>query len=549
MTSSARAQISGSVVRTSGDQTYGTTLFLSPVSVGDPRATVLEATTVRTQRDVFGNGNSLVIDGNAVFGDDPDAASSDVGVAGLTVTGASTVNVRRGIHASNDLVFEGPVTLTGNRTLNGGAVKFLSAVVGSGWRLTTNAQAGGLVFGGDVGTAAEPLASIDVFTFQGGDILVNASIYATKITLASNGEVDGGPSHAIHASGEPASVTLRGVAGIGRTNPIAVDAPGGTEAFSGNGGIRLRGLGDLIIYAGGVVAADEIDLDASGDIVVRGGSTIDTDGGVTATKRIRWQVDESSGSEPGSLGDVINNANTAGVRGSLEFVAAASTYTISDPLPNITTDLVINGGGTVTLDGGGKALNGLVYAEGSSGSRLRNLSLRGFRNVGIRLQNAPGVMISEVAVTSINSGSSMGLFATGDLTGTTVESCSFTGGLRGAMLTNARNLAFGAVGRGNTLTGARAVRGSLLSGTGILAQGDLTGTVVAGNTLTGNNYGVAFVNARNLRVENNVVSRSHTAAIVIDGNNRGSSIAGSSFGQGAQRNTRNFWRLCGARGL
>ena len=91
--------------------------------------------------------------------------------------------------------------------------------------------------------------------------------------------------------------------------------------------------------------------------------------------------------------------------------------------------------------------------------------------------------------------------------------------------------------------------GSQYSGTGIRAQGNLAGTVVAGNTFNWNNYGFAFINARNLRLENNLFTRNRIAAIFVEGNNTGSSLAGNTFGQGAQRNARIFRRITGARGI
>ena len=75
----------------------------------------------------------------------------------------------------------------------------------------------------------------------------------------------------------------------------------------------------------------------------------------------------------------------------------------------------------------------------------------------------------------------MGLYATGDLTGTKVTSNTFSSGLRGALLDSARNLVFGEAGRGNTLFNNRPVVGSDFAGTGIRAQGNLAGTTVRAN--------------------------------------------------------------------
>ncbi|MFM8984878.1 MAG: right-handed parallel beta-helix repeat-containing protein, partial [Planctomycetia bacterium] len=84
------------------------------------------------------------------------------------------------------------------------------------------------------------------------------------------------------------------------------------------------------------------------------------------------------------------------------------------------------------------------------------------------------------------------------------------------------------------------------SGTGIRAQGLLTGTVVAGNTFTGNNYGFAFIGAQNLRLERNLFTRNNVAGIYIEGDSRGSVQTGNSFG--GPRQDRNKAHVLRARG-
>jgi len=203
----------------------------------------------------------------------------------------------------------------------------------------------------------------------------------------------------------------------------------------------------------------------------------------------------------------------------------------------------------VTISGDSRVLNGVTFVAGSTGSQLAGVSLQGFGNYGVRLMNSPGVTVADVRVTSLNTAQSMGLFATGDLAGTTVVGSRFSGGLRGALLVNARNLMFGQIGRGNTLVGNRSVPGSLFAGTGIRAEGQSAGTVVQGNTFTQNHYGFAFINARNLRVANNVFTRNTIAAIFIEGNNVGSVAVRNTFGTNGQRNARNVMRVRGATGV
>jgi nitrous oxidase accessory protein NosD len=143
----------------------------------------------------------------------------------------------------------------------------------------------------------------------------------------------------------------------------------------------------------------------------------------------------------------------------------------------------------------------------------------------------------------------MGLYAAGDLTGTRVVGNTFSGGLRGALLDGARNLAFGQFGNGNTLSNSRAAASNpAFAGTGIRAEGNLSGTVVAGNTFTGNNYGFAFIGANSLQLRQNVFTRNSIAGIYVEGDSRGSNQSGNAFGTTrADRNKANLLRSQGAR--
>jgi parallel beta-helix repeat protein len=102
-------------------------------------------------------------------------------------------------------------------------------------------------------------------------------------------------------------------------------------------------------------------------------------------------------------------------------------------------------------------------------------------------------------------------------------------------------------GLGNTLSNNLSAPSRLdFAGTGIRAQGLLTGTVVAGNNFTGNNYGFAFIGAQNLRLERNTFTRNNVAGIYIEGDSRGSVQTGNSFG--GPRQDRNKAHVLRARG-
>ena len=518
-----------------------------------PPWTRLEGAAVSLLEGLDGGGQQLLIAGNAVFGDQPGSPIDEdvlvdpvAGLTSLLVTGTATVNSTT-VETTALQTYQGAVTLGSDVFFGGGGHRFDSTITGPGRTLLMIASSDGITLGGDVGTAAAPLGPIAGLTFV-GTILVNAAVYSTgPVTFVSVfGSIDGGPANAIYV---PAGdLSLAGLGGVGATNPIAVEAAT-VAAISTVGDIRLRGIGDLVVGDDGIMADGTLSLDASGQIRVPGGRMLRGEDGVTATKPIRWGLVGTADSGPGSLRDVIGKANATRAAGIVEFGNSPATFVLASQLPDITTSLVLNGGGRVTIAGNSRVLNGVTFVSGSTGSRLSGVALQGFGNYGVRLMNSPGVTIADVRVTSLNTAQSMGLLATGNLTGTTITGSRFSGGIRGALLVNARNLAFGQIGRGNTLIGNRSVPGSTFAGTGIRAEGDSSGTVVQGNTFTQNHYGFAFINARNLRLANNVFTRNAIAAIFVEGINTGSAAVGNTFGSGAQKNARIIQRLRGATGV
>jgi parallel beta-helix repeat protein len=570
--------VTGRLVRTTGNQTYADPLIFEPVvydnafdlevslpaegedadldsSFSEFPTTLLAGATVSALQGIRGGGHNLVIEGDAVFGDQPGSVIPDdvvnavdpvADLNDLRITGTTTVNSTL-IVSTGHQTYESGVVLGSDVFFAGSGQRFESTVTGIGRVLRVAATSAGIVFDGDVGTAAEPLGGVSAIAF-GGDVQINAAIYSVNPVFITSvfGSVIGGANNAIHAPGTTAK--LLGLAGIGVGTPIAVEAAS-VSAISTGGDVRLRGLGDLIVGEESWLANGTLDLDASGEIRVPGGRTIQAGQGVTTTKPIRWGLLGTADSGRGSLRDVIGQANATGAPGIVEFGNTPATYVLAAQLPDIATSLVLDGGGRVTIAGNNRVLNGVTFVSGSAGSRLAGVSLQGFRNYGVRLVNSPGVTVEDIRVTSLNTAQSMGLYATGDLAGTTIVGSRFSGGLRGALLVNARNLAFGAIGRGNTFVGNRSVPGSRFAGTGIRAQGDSSGTVVEGNTFTQNHYGFAFINARNLRLANNLFTRNTIAAIFVEGNNTGSAAVGNTFGTGGQRNAKTFQRVRGATGV
>jgi mucin-19 len=568
-----RTRITASTVKTSGNQVYNDPVtFEEPpaptsVSISSIPETLMAGATVGLLAGLDAAGNSLRIEGNAVFGNQPGSPMIDVitdaidpveGLGGLVVTGGSLINsnlitsISLNLPSSfttpsNPIVFQGGVTLGSDVTILGSSVWFQSTVTGSGkafrvFAVPFGGTSSSVVFDGDVGTAQAPVGPLQALCVAGA-VMINAAIYSTGPVQIAGMSIDGDADNAIRTP--TGTVSLEAANSIGATTPIAVQATS-VNAETATGAIRLRGIGDLVVGDDGLISGDSISLDASGEIRVPGGKTIDALHGVTTTKPIRWGLLGTADSGPGSLRDVIGKANATRAAGVIEFAGGQSTFVLQSPLPGISTPLTINGGtggNSVVFDGNRSVNSGLVFTAQAAGSSLSNVVLRNFTGFGVQLGGAQNVLVDTITVQSLNTATSMGLYATGNLAGTKVVGSTFSGGLRGARLESTRNLVFGELGRGNVLSNNRAApRQPRFAGTGIRAEGDCTGTVVEGNTFTNNNYGFAFIGARNLVLRNNTFTKNSIAGIYIEGNSAGSSQSANTFGTGSDRNKTNVLR-------
>jgi hypothetical protein len=507
---------------------------------------------------------------------------------GGAITFGGTVDGATGTSRSLDIINTSGTTTFGGAVGNTTPLASLSTDT-----LGTSVLAGGLIrtTGGQTWRDATVLVGVD--TVLRSD---SAGIAATADTTFSS------------IGRTVAFVAATGVGSL--AVPIRVAAPTAvTATLSGSGGIFLTGVGDLLINAGGLSApTGTIALDASGLIRVPDGGRIAAGPvpglGVTTTKPIHWSVTRVANAGFGSLRQAINNANTTGVEGRVlldgpALPAGTVRIAVGSALPVVATRLTIDTttGRRLELDGVGTVPTGLSFGARSTGSLIAGVTLVNFRDNGIVLDASPGVTIrgcviqangngirasgnqtgSQIVgntrlnanraygihlyaatgltidgntVTGLNTLASMGLYATGTLTNTVVVNTTFSGGLRGALLQNARGLVFGRLGQGNTLSDNVSVRSQPnFAGTGIRAEGDMTGTTVTGNMFARNNYGFGFVGARGLRLIGNIFVRNTIAAINVDGDNTGSSQTTNTFGTGANANKANIVRAKGSRGI
>ena len=511
-------------------------------------------------------------------------------------------------------IYYDDVRLGGTTTLaadNGGAITFADRLDGPG-SLVADTQ-GTTTFMGPVGGLV-PLASLTTdaggtTSVRGASVRTTGSqSYRDDVDMptdtrfeAAQGAIGGGSTSVFRAPGRTVTFVAAGDIGTAAV-PIRI-AAGEVTAVSAAGDIHLVGIGDLAVGAAGLVAPlGRIGLDAGGKISVPTGGRIAagvvSGSGVTAAKPIHWSVTTATPGAHGSLSKVVDNANQTGVEGRVIFdtLSRGAVLAIASPL-TVATRLAFDGGARgVVVDGGNAVARGLVLNARAAGSTVTGVTLQNFtdaaivlqaspgttirgcviqangngirasglqsgtqivgntfaanRAYGIHLDAAAGILVDGNRATGLNTLQSMGLYATGDLRGARVINNTFSRGLRGALLQNARNLVFGELGAANLLVDNLSVASSpTYAGTGIRAEGDMAGTTVTGNTFARNNYGFAFIGARNLRLSRNTLQRNSIAGILVQGVNTGSSQATNVFGAGVNKNKVNIVRQAGSRGV
>jgi hypothetical protein len=147
------------------------------------------------------------------------------------------------IWANTNISFGGPVTLTGPMTIGsiaGGNVSFASSLSG-GQNLTIAPGTGGVTFGGSVGSAASPLATITVNT--GGSRTFSQPVFANSLVL--NGGTVTFNNTATLASGVLLSGTLAGTGAVSFSQTFSwlggTIAAGGTITFQPSATLVMSG--------------------------------------------------------------------------------------------------------------------------------------------------------------------------------------------------------------------------------------------------------------------------------------------------------------------
>jgi len=417
------------------------------------------------------DGGSLAtttISGNTITLNSQSGIFAAGGVSGLTIGGAGAGNT---IAYNRDGLLFQPGTYTGT-VVQGNAV---TSNNDAGILLGTS---GGALTNLTIGGATTAVANTISFNKQNGVEVSQGAYGGTVIqgnTISSNG------AYGVQLSPSGQSLTDLTIGGTtsGQGNTIASNAADGIGVFGGTF-TNTAVQGNTVQYNqnNGV----NINLFAGGGAfsgLLLGGATAAAGNTINANGLDGVQV--NAGSYTNTL--IRGNTITSNGRNGVNFYAPFGEKLTGLQLGGTTSAL----GNTVT----GNAASGLAASKGDYTNTAVLGNTFSTNLIGVSLASTQNLNIGGVATAfknTISSNTQAGLFATGNLAGTSVQGNALTGNPIGVSLLDAQALSIGsaAAGGGNTITDGT---------TGVRAVGNLSGSVIAGNAITGQTTGIQMINA------------------------------------------------------
>ncbi|RLS35820.1 MAG: hypothetical protein DWH79_00990 [Planctomycetota bacterium] len=493
-----------------------------------------------------------------------DAGTLTLGNTDLLLIG-SKIGLNANITTGGSQSYDGPVILGNNPaavdpTLTGNGITFLNSVDGA--KNLQLVSTGSVVLKDAVG-ATTPLASLRLVTAS--------SVMASK---------------ALKIDGSATGAAADGLTVLAGVSKLSMDAAGSSIANCAGNGISLSGL------TGSTISGFTLTKNALAGIKVAGASTGTTISGNTIDG---GGIKDANGvSLQSATGVTVGTAaKPNAISGTTVGVVATGTLTGSAVRANTVTGgsggLQLAAAQGLTVNGGNKFVSSTiygVYANGDctgttvSGNAIANtphgVYLNGATNLSVGAPGGANVIAAGANTTGsyVGTATSVGVYATGALTGTTVGVNSIVDNTIGVYLTSAtgltirganlfRNRSYGVFATGadtstvlqsNTISGVipggpASSYGVYLQGAtglqlgtagagnniasnscGIYASGVLTGTTIAANGVVANTTGIQLQSAQNLAVARGNDVRSNSAfALYAAGNCSGTSVRGSTY--------------------
>jgi parallel beta-helix repeat protein len=370
----------------------------------------------------------------------------------------------------------------------------------------TVSSATGTTFAAAVG-GTTPLTSVTIAsgpTSLGGNVTTTGSqTYTGAVTLAANSTLTGTiPTFTAGVAGNSKNLTLNF---------------SGTTAIDGT---TFTGIKDLATGSGGSTTL-------AGTITTSGLQTYND--AVILTADTTLSGNAASGVALAFKGTVDGAKNFAvlGDTGTIAFDQAVGGTTALASL-QVLSGTGLTAAGPLKLDGSaaGARTFGIVISAGVNNVSMQaaGSSIKNYSSSGLFLKGTQNSTISGFTVSG-NSSKAMQL-AAGDYTGTKIVGNTITGSTAmtyGIFLSSAQNLQVGgtSTGQGNTVTN---------TSYGLYATGSLTGTTVAGNTISSNDLGIWLSAATSLTVNGaNQLTSNKNIGLYASGTNTGTVFQGNTI--------------------
>jgi len=561
-------------VETTGSQTYGSNVILNGPSTLQGSSTAIESGLDAATNDLTLNFTQSTAVNSTVFSNlgnltslGPVALSGQIDSAGFqNYAAAATLSADTTLNATGSIDFGSLVD--GARQLNlqsGGAVNFFAALGSTtplqGLNLASAASVtalGTVAIDGTGGTGAGLRIGGDVNNVniaQTGSTITNAVLSGLLLAGKSTGSTLGGftitnsGSHGIETVGGDytgttianSTVTASTGDGLHAANATGLTASTIRSAANSKAGIRVAGTSANVTISDSLVG-----LNAAGNVAQPnlGQGVI-----VSAATGTTLQNNTISGNTfygivvTGAAGSTTISGNKIGLgidgttaigngqSGVFVLAGASGTTIVSNQIRNnngMAGIQVVDGTSNTTIGGSGALSNllvnnglfGITVSGDVSGSRVLGNLISSHTTANLYLNNAQNLAVGSSTDGEENTfdTSDYGVYAGGNLAGTTIEGNTFQDHtLGGLVLTEAEELSIIA----NTIEDNGAY--------GIYGTGNLTGTTVQGNTISNHTVGVLVDNGNNLTIGSangtvandtlgNTISKNSSAGMVVNGN-------------------------------
>jgi len=335
-------------------------------------------------------------------------------------------------------------------------------------------------------STAEQVTGNAMTVVANGQIALNSNLATLSATANAAGAITVNEADDLNITSATTTTGAITIKTAGSDN-VAIHS---MHARSGSAGDITLITGNIDVYPVGISATGTLDMTG-----VTGFITVQPGGAITSAETllspngtantVYWIVDNGNGSGNGSLPDVLEKIDQFNANSTIKIDSGASlVVNLTSPLAPITTPLTIDGSNNLTIDGSnitGPA-SGLVFA--TDNITISSLTLQNFNGPGIDLPGSKNSSVLDVTVLN----SSIGIRASGDLSGTVISGSTFQYNGQGGVLSAASNLQLGL----STASPNRFLNSTTY---GLSIAGRNGGTTIYGNEFENNPTAISLASA------------------------------------------------------